>query len=127
LIGRRVKNVSVTACNKPGKGIMRKFGDIRHEVKKAYRRLGNWRAVGKEMGITGGMAFRIGMRKYEPKEAKIRARLGLPAFGRAPVCAECGEVHVAKRCPEGKAKKMTRIWDLPVNELRRRFLEREEF
>ena len=31
---------------------------------------------------------------YEPKDPKIRKRLGLPCYAQAPVCPQCGEVHV---------------------------------
>jgi len=105
---------------------MARIGDIRREVRRAYRRLRNWRAVAAELGMTSGMAYRIGMDGYEPKEAKIRARLGLPAFGKAPVCAHCGEVHVSKKCAKRGRKKAVRLCDLPVKELRRRLEEREE-
>jgi len=96
-------------------------------VKKAYKRLKNWRAVGAEMGITGGMAYRIAVDGHEPKEAKIRLQLGLPAMGAAPVCELCGEVHVTARCTKVKAVRHYRdLWDMPVGELRKRLSGRED-
>jgi hypothetical protein len=77
---------------------MTRLDTIRHKIKKAYRKRHNWRDVGAEFGITGGMAYRIAMDGYEPKRASIRVKLGLPAFLPAPVCPKCGVVHVAKRC-----------------------------
>jgi hypothetical protein len=98
------------------------------EVKKAYKKLGNWRAVGREFGVSGGMAYRIAVDGYEPKEARIRVRLGLAAMVPAPACRVCGEVHVSRRCV--KLTTVTRrarsLFDLPVKELRRMLEEREE-
>lgn len=40
---------------------------------------------------------------YEPVNAKIRLALNLPALKLAACCAECGEVHVEKKCPHQPA------------------------
>ena len=58
-----------------------------------------WSAVGAEIGITGGMAYRVAVQDYEPQKSSIRAALGLPVLAPAHVCPACGVVHVAKRCP----------------------------
>lgn len=109
---------------------MRKLGDVRRDVKNAYKRLKSWRAVGAEMGISGGMAYRIAKDQYEPKDAHIRAMLGMSAMMPAPACPVCGVVHVARQCPmaaiETKRAKR-RLFDLPVGELRKMLDEREEW
>ena len=99
---------------------------IRRDIKKAYKRLKNWRAVGRAFGISAAMAWRISERGYEPKDARIRLQLGMPALGLAPVCEACGEVHVARRCPARRRRRVRRLIDLPVEELRRMIEEREE-
>ena len=63
-----------------------------------YARLGTWRAVAALHGISSGMAFRVGEQGYEPKDAAIRARLGLATLKPAPACMQCGEVHPASVC-----------------------------
>jgi len=104
---------------------MRRLGVIRRDLNKAYRRLGNWRAVGREFGISGGMAFRMAVQKYEPKEAAIRVRLGLPAMAPAPVCMSCGLVHVSKRCTAKVQGGLYRdLWDVPVRMLKKMLEER---
>jgi len=108
---------------------MARKGDLGREVKKAYKRLGNWRAVGDELGISGGMAYRIAVDGYEPKDAHIRLKLGLPALVPAPVCPVCGVVHVARRCPRasGDAQRAKmRLFDLPVGVLKKMLENREE-
>lgn len=40
----------------------------------------NWGVVGRLNGISGGMAWRIVHEGYEPKDNKIRTRLGLSEF-----------------------------------------------
>ena len=97
-------------------------------MRKAYRRLGNWRAVGREFGISGGMAFRMAMQKYEPKKAAIRVKLGLPAIVLASACEVCGGVHVSKRCTvKAAARRYRDLWDVPVRELRKMIEGREEY
>ena len=120
----------VTPRNRARSAGMKDIGTLRREVKKAYKRLGNWRKVAAEFGLSSGMAFRIARRKYEPKDAKIRSRLGLPAFVMTPVCEKCGEVHLERRCAQevtrGSAPK--RRWrDMTVEEVRWAFENRVEF
>ena len=109
---------------------MKKIGFVRREIKKAYKRLRNWRKVAAEFGLSSGMAFRIARRKYEPKDAKIRVLLGLPAFVMTPVCAKCGEVHLEKRCgsggrTRGSARTVPTRWrDMTVEEVRWAFENR---
>jgi hypothetical protein len=71
------------------------------------------------------MAWRIAKRKYEPKDPKIRVRLGLPTRVEVSACPSCGEVHLKKHCP----KKVSRHRDLlamDVRELRMALEERKE-
>lgn len=107
---------------------MKTIGNARRELRKAYKRLknrGGWRAVGREFGITGGMAFRIAMRRYEPRDPVIRTRLDLPAFVEVPVCPKCGIVHVRKRCSQA-ARHHRRIWDMSIVDLRWALENRKE-
>ena len=104
---------------------MRRLGAIRRDLRKAHQRLGNWRAVGREFGISGGMAFRMAVQKYEPKEAAIRVRLGLAAMVPAPACAVCGGVHMSKRCTvKVQGRRYRDLWDVPVRVLRKMLEER---
>jgi hypothetical protein len=73
------------------------------------------------------MAFRIALQGYEPKDLKIRSRLGLTSMAPAPVCAKCGKVHVSKRCTARPALWMRKVWDTPEAELRWRLENREEY
>ncbi len=106
---------------------MVKIGDVSRRMEKAYKRLGTWRRVGEAFGISSGMAFRIARRGYEPKDAKIRAKLGLASYAQAPVCEKCGVVHVSRRCTARPALWMRRVWDTPTDELRWRLENREEY
>lgn len=83
--------------------------------------------MGREFGISGGMAFRMAVQNYEPKEAKIRVKLGLPTMVPAPACPICGQVHVSKRCTaKAAARRYRDLWDLPVKVLRKMLEERDE-
>jgi hypothetical protein len=97
-------------------------------LKRAYGELGNWRAVGHAFGISGGMAYRIVMNYYEPKEAVIRVQLGLAAMVTVAACARCGQVHVKKGCVQRAAggKQRKNLFDWPVAKLRWALENREE-
>jgi len=68
--------------------------------------LGSWRAVGERLGVSGGMAYRVAMRGYEPKAPNIRRSLSLPVLSDllppativmgSPVTCRCGRVFVGK-------------------------------
>ena len=75
--------------------------ELKNDILRRYANLGNWRAVGKDMGITSGMAFRVAVNGYEPHDPHIRSILNLPVLLPAPVCLKCGEVHVTKKCMKG--------------------------
>lgn len=105
---------------------MTSLGDIRREIQKAYKKAGNWRVVARQFGITPAMAWRIAVDGYEPKEAKIRVKLGLAAMAPAPVCPHCGEVHIKKRCPE-KRRQHRDLFAMDEGELRQALEGREEF
>lgn len=41
----------------------------------AYGHLSTWKAVGAEIGISGGMAYRVAVQGYEPHDPVIRRRI----------------------------------------------------
>ena len=113
-----VLKVSVTAYN-----------TIRRRLAREYEHLyqkGGWRAVGAAYGITAGMAWRIARQGYEPKDALIRVKLGLPARAMAPVCRRCGIVHVSKRCSRGRRRVYRDLFETPDELLRWQMENREE-
>ena len=65
---------------------------------KAQNQAGrSWRVIARQdyqTRIPAGTLSRISGGGYEPKDPKIRKRLGLPCYAQAPVCPQCGEVHV---------------------------------
>ena len=97
---------------------------VRRDIQNRYKKLQNWRAVGAALGISGGMAYRIAVDGYEPKDVQIRLQLGLAALAPAPVCRRCGQVHVSRHCPQ--RRKYHSIWDMPVEVLRWKLMHREE-
>jgi hypothetical protein len=100
------------------------IGYIVHKLQKSYLKLQNWRDVGAEFGITGGMAWRIARQGYEPKDAGIRIRLGLPARAMVPVCRRCGIVHVSKRCSR-RRRVYRELYEMPEEVLRWKMENRE--
>lgn len=77
---------------------MSDLGRLRVGLSSAYERVHNWRVVAAEFHITSGMAWRIAVEGYEPRDAHIRYILGLPALVLVPVCRKCGEAHIPQRC-----------------------------
>lgn len=64
---------------------------LRHRVVRLYRNLrhvGGWRAVGRALGISEGLAWRIAVEGYMPKGAGLRRKLGLPELGSVVVVGE---------------------------------------
>lgn len=104
--------------------VQRTIEQLRKELLKDHKRLGNWRDVAAEWHLPPGTLCRIAGSDYEPKDAHVRVRLGLPALEPAPVCLKCGEVHVAKRCTK-KATKHNDWLAYSVKELRELFANRE--
>jgi len=43
-----------------------------------YALRGSWRAVGLELDVSSGMAWRVANEGYEPKDDVIRKKLGFP-------------------------------------------------
>ena len=100
---------------------------VSRELKKAYQEAagrGGWREVGRQFGITSGMAFRIAKRKYDPKDPKIRMKLGLPVMVEVSACPICGEAHVKKHCPT-EAIRRKDLFAMSKEELKRRLEKRE--
>jgi hypothetical protein len=95
---------------------MEGLGDVRRELVKAYRELGNWRAVGRAFGISGGMAFRVAVQGYEPKEPRIRVRLGLSARVEVSACPHCGGVHLKRGCDVRRPRHRD-LWAMESEEL----------
>jgi len=73
-------------------------------------------------GITFGDVSRI-IQGVEPKSPAKRVALGLPRLGSAPICPNCGVVHVG-RCTAGRHIEKP-LFDQTVKELRWRFDHRE--
>ena len=76
----------------------RSLAAIRYLILQEKSRLKTWRAIAEVFGISGGMAWRVGMTGYEPKDNKIREKLHLPLLIDTPACLKCGQVHVTKKC-----------------------------
>lgn len=88
------------------------------ELRADHARLGNWRAVSAAWhGIDDATLCRIAKGNYEPKDPHIRHLLELPIYLPAPACPECGDVHVAVRCPR-RPPALRSNWDTPTEELR---------
>jgi len=104
----------------------RSLAAIRYLILREKSRLKTWRDIAEVFGISCGMAWRIGMTGYEPKEAKIRAKLRLPSLVPTPACLKCGQVHVTKRCTK-VTRRITRWRDLEPEQLRWVLENRHEF
>ena len=104
---------------------MTSLGDIAHELKNAYRRLGGWRLVGRAYGISAGMAYRIAKQRYEPKDPHIRVRLGLPARVEVSACPHCGDVHIKRGCSLVRPRHRD-LFGMPIDELSKALHNREE-
>ena len=108
---------------------MTDLGSVRRALKKAYQEAagaGGWREVGKRFGISPGMAWRIVKQKYEPKDPKIRVRMGLPTRVEVSACPMCGEVHVKKHCPKTVVRHKDML-AMDPDELKRRLEDRKVF
>ena len=74
---------------------------LRHKA----REINQWsESRGFQPCITHGVVQRL-EQGVEPKDPKKRLALGLPILAPAPVCGQCGEVHITKRCPHSKPAK----------------------
>lgn len=81
------------------------------EISENHRVTESWEKTGEDYKISGGMAYRIAMQGYEPKDAHIRAALGLPILAPAPVCPVHGVVHTGS-CPRvGKRPRWVRTYE----------------
>jgi hypothetical protein len=71
-------------------------------LRRLHEELGTWDAVGVSLGISGGMAYRVALQGYEPKDPRIRQSLGLPLMAGdvivmgKPVTCRCGRVFIGK-------------------------------
>lgn len=108
------KTCRVTTCNA-----------IQERLKTDYGHLRSWRAVGRLWGLSSGLAYRMAIQGYEPKNPELRRKLGLPVYRLAPACPDCGIVHVSDRCPKNR-KAPASLFDMPVKVLRLQLEHREE-
>lgn len=102
----------------------RTLQQVSRAIAKDYRELQNWRKVGEKWGISSGLAYRIANEDYDPKGAKLRCLLGLPALVLAPPCPIHGVVHTRKTCPQ--PRQFHGLLDMPVKLLRWKLEHREE-
>lgn len=75
---------------------------VRRQLRVDYDQLGGWRAVGEKYGVKAGTVQRVATSAYEPRDPAIRLALGLPVTAPAPICLDCGQVHVASACTARK-------------------------
>jgi len=64
---------------------------IRAKLREEYQRQvgsGGWRAVGTVFGISGGMAYRVAVQGYEPRDGEIRKRLGMSVISEVEFVSE---------------------------------------
>lgn len=47
---------------------------------------------------------------HEPRVARLRKVFGLPVLHLAPACPGCGDVHLAKRCPNAPKRAGPKRW-----------------
>jgi hypothetical protein len=92
--------------------------ELEERVKTLYKRLGTWRAVAAEIGLSEGTTYRIGVYGEMPKVKKNRIKAGLDVFEPAPVCRTCGSVHVYTRCT--RPRTLPEPWEGAVQWLRER-------
>jgi hypothetical protein len=95
---------------------------IRRKMEKSYQKhaqSGGWRAVGEEFHVSGGVAWKIVVKKIYPKKPAILARLGLPALAIAPACAKCGKVPLRKHCDCTNKPRQRRQFYNPKDVLKR--------
>ena len=79
-------------------------------IRNTYEVEQNWRRVAARFDINPGLAYKIGVQGYDPKTPHLRVKLGLPALAPAPVCRDCGDVHITGFCTVG----LTGIAPAPV-------------
>lgn len=131
LVGDRqvLFNLLVTTCNTPGMEVIVIEGEtirtLRKSIQKTYNSGFNWRETASEFGVSPAMAYRIANSDYEPKDARIRHTLGLPALATVPACPVCGGVHLLKSCPS-KRRPPRSLWDMSVKALKYAIENREE-
>lgn len=104
------------------------LAEVSRTLKNEYSELsdsGGWRAVGSRHGISGGMAYRIVVDGYNPRSPTVRAKLGLPSIVPTPACPNCGQVHVAKRCPHLRRDKRD-LWSMSKTEILKALGDRYE-
>ena len=89
---------------------MDKLKQLSLNIRNAYEAEKNWRRGAAWFDINPGLAYKIGVQGYDPKNPHLRIKLGLPALVPAPVCLDCGDVHITGFC----TKDLTGIGPAPV-------------
>ncbi|MCC6192078.1 MAG: hypothetical protein IT318_23865 [Anaerolineales bacterium] len=85
-------------------GPVQQLDAIRRDLLAKHDRQGlSWRKIAKRHypGVPAGTLCAIAKGR-EPKKISVRLALGLPALADAPVCPDCGQVHVAGVCTARK-------------------------
>ena len=75
-----VNSLALTACKA-----------VRARLNADYVKYHTWAKVGAENGISGGMAYRVAVQGYQPRDMQIRNILGLPPLD-TRLCAELLEL-----------------------------------
>ena len=70
--------------------------------------LGNWQRVADEIEASLGTTVRVA-NGYYPATPALCRKFGLVVLASAPVCAECGKVHVTKTCPDRLRQRRPRV------------------
>lgn len=70
------------------------------ELKQTHK---TWQGVSDELGINRGLIWAVAKGKKRAPNS-LRKKLGFECYAPAPVCAKCGQVHVAKRCTQASGK-----------------------
>jgi len=87
--------------------------EVMVKINARYQILKTWQAVADELKIPRGTVNRIAKGGYEPQDLDVRRAVGLSVLIPTAPCAECGEVHVTKRCTAndkpGKWPKWVRV------------------
>lgn len=89
---------------------------LSRRLRKTHRNLGSWGKAGAEFGISGGLAYLIANKHYDPAGEQIRKRLGL----NTRKCPTCHRSIIKKRAnKQSKPNYMIKWLHLPTDERNR--------
>jgi hypothetical protein len=83
---------------------------LAQQLIKEHKKARSWQIVADAHSLTKGEAFAIAVKKHDPADPKIRARLGL---GPRP-CPTC---HRRRTVPRPEARRRPSLFDYPRDEL----------